>query len=127
MDDIPILIGRQMRLAEKPASDEATPEETEALVRETLGTLEKEWLARQRAKRWAWLSRMGWNVAAAVGVALWLLILVPNALAVLATAATGLALLTGLLLCGTVIMLVPVLMVAWIKRGAMPQAGQRPR
>ena len=48
MDEIPILIGRQMRLAEKPAAAEATPEETEALVRETLGAMEEMHRAQDR-------------------------------------------------------------------------------
>lgn len=127
-----MLIGRRMRCAED-LGEAATPEETEALVRKTRTEMEAEfraqdrwielgrpgpnfWVWREemkRRERWRWLSRVGWNLAAFLGVAVWLVILIPNALAVLATAGAIMTLFGGMVLCGAVIM-VPVAVMMWL-------------
>lgn len=140
-----MLIGRRMRCAED-LGEAATPEETEALVRKTRTEMEAEFRAQdrwielgrpgpnfwvwheemERREKWRWLSRLGWNLAACLGVAVWLVILVPNALAILATAGAIMTLFGAMMLCGAVIML-PVAVVMWLRRGVRPQAGRRLR
>ena len=124
----------------------ATPEETEALVQRTLAAMDEvhraqdRWIElgrpgpnfwvwheeMKRREKWRWLSRLGWNLAACLGVAVWLVILVPNALAILATAGAIMTLFGAMMLCGAVIML-PVAVVMWLRRGVRPQAGRRLR